>query len=76
VGLLECLVVRRFGREVELAGACEVAVDVFVYHQLLDEVDRLGVGPVQPHRGVETQLGHRVPDADRHAGGRHATVAT
>src|SRR5918999_4929795 len=41
VGPFEPSVVRWLGREVQLAGACEVAVDVFVCHQLLDKADRL-----------------------------------
>ena len=75
-GLRESLVVRGLGREVELAGACEVAVDPLLGHQLLHEVDRFGVGAVEPCRGLEAQLVHCLPDADRHASGGHAPVAT
>jgi hypothetical protein len=75
VGLLESLVVGRLGGQVELPGTGEVAVDAFLRHELLDQVDRLGVGAVQPGRPLESQLGHRLPDADRHARRRHAAVA-
>jgi hypothetical protein len=36
----------------------------------------VAVGAVQRRRPVEAQLGHGVPDADRHAGGRHAAVSS
>ena len=75
-GLLESLEVRRLGRKDQLAGAREVAVDAFLRDELLDQVDRLAVRAVQRRRLVEAHLVHCVPDADRHAGGRHAAVAT
>jgi hypothetical protein len=74
-GLLERLVVRRLGRRVELPGAGELAVDAFLGHQLLDHVDRLGVGVVEPRSGLEAELVHGLPDADRHARGGHAAVS-